>query len=67
MGGDEAVRGRLDEFFSFAGAAAAPVVVPKAQNQATLFGIAYYGNQYAPGNEHDLQAPFLYNYVGAPW
>ncbi len=58
---------RLDEFFSFPGAAAAPVVVPKAQNQATLFGIAYYGNQYAPGNEHDLQAPFLYNYAGAPW
>jgi hypothetical protein len=67
MGGDEEVLGRLDEFFSFAGAAAAPVVVPKAQNQATLFGIAYYGNQYAPGNEHDLQAPFLYNYAGAPW
>ena len=67
MGGDDEVRNRLDEFFSFAGSAAAPIVVPKAQNQATLFGIAYYGNQYAPGNEHDLQAPFLYNYAGAPW
>ncbi|HWL66551.1 MAG TPA: GH92 family glycosyl hydrolase, partial [Actinomycetota bacterium] len=67
MGGDDEVSLRLDEFFSFPGAAAAPVVVPKAQNQATLFGIAYYGNQYAPGNEHDLQAPFLYNYAGAPW
>jgi predicted alpha-1,2-mannosidase len=67
MGGDEEVRRRLDDFFSFAGAAAAPVVVPKVQNQATLFGIAYYGNQFAPGNEHDLQAPFLYNYAGAPW
>jgi predicted alpha-1,2-mannosidase len=67
MGGDDEVDRRLDQFFSFPGAAAAPVVVPKAQNQATLFGIAYYGNQFAPGNEHDLQAPFLYNYAGAPW
>jgi hypothetical protein len=67
MGGNDEVSSRLDDFFSFAGAAAAPVVVPKAQNQATLFGIAYYGNQYAPGNEHDLQAPFLYDYAGAPW
>ncbi|MEA2433994.1 MAG: hypothetical protein QOG54_1451 [Actinomycetota bacterium] len=67
MGGDDEVSSRLDDFFSFAGAAATPVVVPKAQNQATLFGIAYYGNQYAPGNEHDLEAPFLYNYAGAPW
>jgi predicted alpha-1,2-mannosidase len=67
MGGDDEVDRRLDVFFSFPGAAAAPVVVPKAQNQATLFGIAYYGNQFAPGNEHDLQAPFLYNYAGEPW
>jgi len=67
MGGDDEVRRRLDAFFSFPGAAAAPVLVPKAQNQATLFGIAYYGNQYAPGNEHDLEAPFVYSYAGAPW
>jgi putative alpha-1,2-mannosidase len=37
------------------------------QNQITIFGIEYRGNQYAPGNEHDLEAPFLYNYAGAPW
>ena len=67
MGGDDEVRRRLDVFFSFPGAAAAPVLVPKVQNQATLFGIAYYGNQYAPGNEHDLEAPFVYSYAGAPW
>ena len=67
MGGRAEVDQRLDTFFSFPGAAAAPVLVPKAQNQATAFGIIYYGNQYAPGNEHDLQAPFLYNYAGAPW
>jgi predicted alpha-1,2-mannosidase len=67
MGGEAEVDQRLDTFFSFPGAAAAPVLVPKAQNQATLFGIVYYGNQYAPGNEHDLQAPFVYSYAGAPW
>ncbi|MGB1557937.1 MAG: glycoside hydrolase domain-containing protein, partial [Oceanococcaceae bacterium] len=31
------------------------------------FGVFYFGNQFAPGNEHDLQAPYVYNYSGAPW
>ena len=66
MGGDAAVNDRLDQFFSFP-AAQAPLAVPAIQNQITLFGIAYYGNQYAPGNEHDLQAPYAYHYLGAPW
>ena len=67
MGGNEPVRQRLDVFFNFPATATVPVVWPKLQNQATLFGLEYRGNQYAPGNEHDLQAPFLYNYAGAPW
>ena len=33
-------------------------VVPEAQQKITVYGIAYYGNQYAPSNEHDLQAPY---------
>lgn len=66
MGGADVVNDRLDTFFSFP-ATEAPVIVPKLQNQATLFGIAYYGNQYAPGNEHDLEAPFVYAYTGQPW
>ena len=48
---------RLDTFF------AGP---PKVQNQATAFGVAYYGNQYAPGNEHDLGAPLVYTWAGPP-
>jgi predicted alpha-1,2-mannosidase len=67
MGGDAAVQERLDQFFNLPASGTAPVVWPKVQNQATMFGLLYKGNQYAPGNEHDLQAPFLYNYAGAPW
>lgn len=67
MGGDAAVQQRLDTFFNFPAAATTPVVWPKVQNEITVFGIDYHGNQYAPGNEHDLEAPFVYNYAGAPW
>ncbi|MBW3621335.1 MAG: GH92 family glycosyl hydrolase [Actinobacteria bacterium] len=67
MGGrEEAVR-RLDRFFSFPATATVPVAPAKAQNQATVFGLFYYGDQYAPGNEHDLEAPWAYSYAGAPW
>ena len=67
MGGADVVNDRLDTFFSFPATATIPVAPAKAQNQATVFGIAYYGNQYAPGNEHDLEAPFVYDYTGQPW
>ena len=67
MGGVEQAQQRLDVLFNFPASAAAPIVWPTLQNQITLFGISYVGNQYAPGNEHDLQAPFVYNYTGAAW
>ena len=66
MGGEATVKQRLNIFFGFP-ANLVPFVLPTLQNQITLFGIAYYGNQFAPGNEHDQQAPYLYNYAGAPW
>lgn len=66
MGGDAEVQRRLDLFFLLP-ANLLPGTWPFVQNQITLFGLFYYGNQYAPGNEHDLQAPYLYNYAGAPW
>lgn len=66
MGGDDTVRQRLDTFFGFP-LNAAPFVWPTIQNQITGFGVLYYGNQYAPGNEHDLEAPYVYNYIGVPW
>jgi predicted alpha-1,2-mannosidase len=58
MGGDAAVRDRLRTFFT---------LPPEAQTRATLFGITYRLPQYAPGNEHDLQAPWMPVFAGAPW
>jgi predicted alpha-1,2-mannosidase len=66
MGGDDTVEGRLDTFFGWP-VSLVPVLWPTVQNQITLFGIFYLGNQFAPGNEHDLQAPWLYHYLGKPW
>ena len=66
MGGNAEVQRRLDTFFLLP-ANLLPGAWPFVQNQLTVFGLFYYGNQYAPGNEHDLQAPYLYNYAGAPW
>jgi hypothetical protein len=40
---------------------------PEAQNRATVFGIVYRTDQWAPGNEHDLQVPWMYHFAGAPW
>ncbi|HET7482182.1 MAG TPA: GH92 family glycosyl hydrolase [Actinomycetota bacterium] len=64
-GGDAGVRDRLDTFFSTP-ASDAPAVA-EAQKSITFFGVAYAGNQYAPSNEHDLQAPYVYDYIGQPW
>jgi putative alpha-1,2-mannosidase len=58
MGGDAAVISRLDQFF------AAPA---EAANRATAFGVVYKVGQWAPGNEHDLGAPFLYPFAKQPW
>jgi len=64
-GGDPLVRERLDTFFSTA-LADVPGPVAELQQKITLFGILYVGNQYAPSNEHDLHAPYLYDYAGEP-
>jgi predicted alpha-1,2-mannosidase len=57
---------RLDEFFASAGQNEAAPVVPLAQTQASFFGVYYVGNQYTPANETDLQAPWLYDWLGQP-
>ncbi len=56
---------RLDTFFGYP-LNQAGLLWPAVQNQITFFGVFYFGNQYAPGNEHDLQAPYVYNYLGQP-
>lgn len=63
-GADRFVTDRLDTFFSTALASAIPFITPEVQQKITLFGITYLGNQYAPSNEHDLHAPYLYAWTG---
>jgi predicted alpha-1,2-mannosidase len=59
---------RLDHFFSVPASTAVPgtPAVPQAQSAETAFGTNYYGDQYVPGNEHDLEAPYAYNWTDRP-
>jgi predicted alpha-1,2-mannosidase len=66
MGGTAAAVQRLDQFFGTPASSEVVPAVPLAQDQAGLFGVYYAGNQYAPGNETDLQAPWLYDFFGVP-
>jgi putative alpha-1,2-mannosidase len=66
LGTDRMLR-RLQLFFDAAAQSEAAPVVPIGQTQASLFGVAYYGDQYTPANETDLQAPWLYDWLGKPW
>jgi predicted alpha-1,2-mannosidase len=67
MGGDAAAAQKLDTLFSQQLAATVPVAIAEVQTRATLFGLVYRTNQYAPGNEHDLQVPWMYAFAGQPW
>jgi predicted alpha-1,2-mannosidase len=66
LGHDVTLR-RLDQFFAAPAQSEAAPVAPEAQTQASLFGVYYAGNQYTPANETDLQAPWLYDWLGQPW
>jgi predicted alpha-1,2-mannosidase len=58
MGGDRVARRRLDTLFA---------LPPDVQNQGNGFGTVYRTPQYAPGNEHDLQVPWMYPFARQPW
>ena len=58
MGGDEVAIERLDQMFS---------LPAEAQNRLTAFGLVYRFPQWAPGNEHDLEVPWMYHFAGRPW
>lgn len=58
---------RLDHFFVAALDRQGAPAVPQVQTQASLFGVYYIGDQYTPANETDLQAPWLYDWLGQPW
>ena len=57
MGGDQVAIDRLDQMFS---------LPAEAQNRLTVFGLVYRFPQWAPGNEHDLQVPWMYHFAGQP-
>lgn len=58
MGGMSVVNERLDQLF------AAPSEV---QSRMNAFGTYYGMPQYAPGNEHDIQIPWMLPYTGRQW
>jgi len=64
--GDATMKQRLNEFFSTLLDQQAAPAVPLAQQHASAFGVYYAGNQYTPANETDLQAPWLYDWLGEP-
>src|SRR3954452_21461356 len=64
--GADVMTQRLDEFFATPAQSQAVPVVPLAQTQASFFGVYYIGNQYTPANETDMQAPWLYDWLGRP-
>ncbi|MDT7545994.1 MAG: hypothetical protein QOE99_2104 [Actinomycetota bacterium] len=59
---------RLDHFFGVPASTGVPgtPVVPQVQSAETAFGTSYYGDQYVPGNEHDLEAPYAYDWSDRP-
>jgi predicted alpha-1,2-mannosidase len=59
---------RLDRFFSVPVSTVVPglPVVPQVHSAETVFGTVYHGEHYVPGNEHDLQAPYSYNWSDRP-
>lgn len=67
MGGVPTAVDRLDQFFGTTAQSEAVPVVPAVQTQASFYGVYYIGNQFTPANETDLQAPWLYDWLGAPW
>ena len=64
--GADLMQQRLDEFFATPAQSEVAPVVPTVQTQGSLFGVYYVGNQYTPANETDLQAPWLYDWLGQP-
>jgi hypothetical protein len=57
MGGDAAALDRLDHLFS---------EPPDAQVAQNGFGTQYKTDQYASGNEHDIQIPWMYAFARRP-
>jgi predicted alpha-1,2-mannosidase len=65
--GPDGFEGRLDHLFGvpLSSAVTSPVV-PLLQSTETAFGTSYRGDGYVPGNEHDLEAPYSYDWSPRP-
>ena len=66
MGGTATAVQRLDDLFAHEVASRAPAGVAEIHNRLNVFGLVYRTATYAPGNEHDLQVPWLYPFTGRP-
>jgi putative alpha-1,2-mannosidase len=58
MGGDGVAIDRLDHLFRNP---------PAVGSNLTFFGTQYKFDMHAPGNEHDMQVPWMYAFAGKPW
>lgn len=65
--GPDGFEGRLDHLFGvpLSTTVTAPAV-PLVQSMETGFGTSYRGDGYVPGNEHDLEAPYSYDWSPRP-
>jgi hypothetical protein len=59
LGGRASALAKLDRFFAYGAVAANPGTVRRYWRAS--------GSHYTPHNEVDLQAPYLYDYLGQPW
>ena len=66
LGGTDATRQRLDDFFAYDRAVTDPSGT--AHDLWVNGTYSYYGQRtYNPNNEPDLHAPYIYQWVGQPW
>jgi predicted alpha-1,2-mannosidase len=65
--GPDGFEGRLNHLFGVPlSTAATSPAVPLVQSTETAFGTSYRGDGYVPGNEHDLEAPYSYDWSPRP-
>ena len=66
MGGTAKAVERLDQLFRYPLTSTVPYAPGEVLSRLNVFGLVYRTDTYAPGNEHDLQIPWLYAHAGQP-
>ena len=64
--GADVMHERLNEFFGLPTSSHPEPAVPAVQSDRNRFGVYRVSNQFTPANETDLQAPWLYDWLGDP-